>query len=316
MTVETHCNASLRINMTEQELFLTAILDCPRHELYLSPKALTSRQQETLAQMQARRERGEPVQYIAGFTEFMGLRFTVDSRVLIPRPETEVLVEKILLDFSPPPNLPHKGGGIPEDFLNEGGIPKIDFPSPLRGGSGRGNKKVLNILDLGTGSGNIAASLAKFLPESRITAVDISPDALDVAKANAAYNGVAERIDFVCGDMRDILKESPQPLGFFDMITANPPYVSTAQLATLPVDVRYEPQAALDGGPDGLDFYRAIIARAWRFLNPDGKVYLEIGEDQKMAIESLVESEGFYKNFECLKDHAGKDRIIEFRMKG
>lgn len=292
--------------MTEKELFLTALLDCPRHELYLSPKALTPEQQEALAQMQARRDNGEPVQYIAGFTEFMGLRFTVDSRVLIPRPETEVLVEKILLDAkgTPPNPLFRKEGETKE---HNSAIPPLFLKRGLGGVQ-------LNILDLGTGSGNIAVSLAKFLPESRITAVEISPDALDVAKANAAHHGVAGRIDWVCGDMRDILKESPQRLGFFDMITANPPYVSTAQLATLPTDVRHEPLAALDGGPDGLDFYRAIIARAWRLLNPDGKVYLEIGEDQKSAIEHWVESEGVYGNFECLKDHAGKDRIVTFEL--
>ncbi len=265
-------------NMTEKELFLTALLDCPRHELYLNAPTLTLEQERALAEMLHRRQNGEPVQYIVGFTEFMGLKFFVDQRVLIPRPETEFLVEMVLADIQ---------------------SRQIDR---------------LKILDLGTGSGCIAVSIAKFIPGSLVTAIDISEDALAVARCNASENGVADRMDFLHADIKKILQETLQPFGFFDMIMANPPYIASGLCASLPEDVRHEPQLALDGGKDGLDFYRAIIDGAERLLKPGGCVYLEIGEDQKEAIQKLVERSGMYRKFEAFKDYAGKDRVVRFTV--
>lgn len=260
--------------MTEQELLLTALLNCPRHELYLNPRKLTEDQVCQLEQMQSRCDQGEPVQYVTGFTEFMGLKFFVDERVLIPRPETEFLIELILSDIRTTP------------------------------------RDSWRILEFGTGSGNIAVSLAKFVSGARVVTVDISDGALAVARENIRHNAVEGRVECVHGDMREILKETLPSPGFFDMIVANPPYIRTDALKDLPSDVQREPRLALDGGADGLDFYRSIIARAEMFLRPGSTVYFEIGEQQQSALRSMVESGGRYASFECFKDYTGRDRVV------
>ena len=243
--------------MTEEELMLTTILQCDRADLYAQPSQMTDEQTARLERMRERRRQNEPLQYILGQAHFFGLTFKVDSRVLIPRPETELLVEHIL-----------------EFVLQEHGTD-------------------LRILDIGTGSGNIAISLAKSLPSARVMAIDISPDALTVARQNARLNQVAHRIDFVHCDFFEFIKICRVVEKRYDIIVANPPYIAANMLTTLPLDVQQEPLLALDGGVDGLKFYRVLIEQAQRFLKDKGILTCEIGDGQKDAINNLLVDKDF-----------------------
>lgn len=243
--------------MTEEEMMLTTILQCDRAQLYTQPLQLTDQQTVCLERMRQRRLKNEPLQYILGQAHFFGLTFKVDSRVLIPRPETELLVEHVL------------------DFVL------------------RNHGTNLRILDIGTGSGNIAISLAKSLPSARVMAIDISAEALTLARQNARLNQTAHQIDFMHCDFFEFIKICRVVEKSFDIIVANPPYIATSLLATLPEDVRQEPLLALDGGGDGLKFYSVLVSEAHRFLKDKGMLACEIGDGQKDAINSLLVKNGF-----------------------
>ncbi len=260
--------------MTEQELILTKILDCERIGLYVDQKVLTAEQEHQFQRIQERRRSGEPLQYLLGECEFMGLKFKVDPRVLIPRPETELLVYSIL--------------------------EKIKEIHP---------QGKISILDLGTGSGNISVSLAKFLNCS-VTAVDISREALDLANENAAMNHVAGKINFVHADLKDFLEETIHRKEKFDIIVSNPPYIETGKLDSLPMDVRHEPRLALNGGEDGLDFYRAILAKAQDVLTNGGLIFFEIGDGQDKPLEKICSEHFPFAKIEFQKDYMGTERII------
>lgn len=211
-----------------------------------------------------RRSKGEPVQYITGETEFYGLPFRVTRDVLIPRPETEHLVERIQLLAG-------------------------RFAAP-------------RIVDVGTGSGAIAVALAHHLPHAQITAVDLSAPALAIAEENAKRNGVAVR--FLEGDLL-----APVAGERFDLVVSNPPYVPSADRATLSVEVRdYEPALALFAGEDGLEVYRSLIPAAFDALNPGGLVVLEIGYGQSPAITGLLARSGF-EQIEFIPDLQGIPRV-------
>jgi release factor glutamine methyltransferase len=204
-----------------------------------------------------RRSAGEPVQYITGEAEFYGLTFEVNRDVLIPRPETELLVEKAI-------ELAQK--------LRQSGM----IPDP-------------RIVDVGTGSGAIAVALAHELPFGQITATEISPAALAVAKANAARNGVADRVRFLEGDLLN-----PVGRGQFDLVISNPPYVPERDCDSLPVEVRnYEPAQALFAGEDGLAIYRRLLPQAFSVLIAGGILLVEIGYGQRAPVESLLSNAGF-----------------------
>ena len=190
--------------MTEVEQMLTAVLHCSRTELYVCPPALSLEQQALLDEMQARRAGGEPLQYILGFCEFMGLRLKVDARVLIPRPETELLVERAV------------------DILRRRSGPQ-------------------RILDIGTGSGNIAIALARFLDDAHVSAIDVSEAALHLARENAQVHGVSSKIDFFQMDFFQMNSSDPFTQKF-DAIIANPPYIRSGQIPLLPKDVQQEPR--------------------------------------------------------------------------
>lgn len=262
--------------MTEQELLLTSVLRCRRVDLYAQPPVLTPEQEQEFARMSERLQKGEPVQYILGECEFMGLNFKVDGRVLVPRPETELLVENVLAAAQ------QKGA------------------------------KPIRILDLGTGSGNIAISLAKLLPNSSLVAIDVSTAVLEVAYENALAHDVADRVQFINPDMRDFLVNFT---GAFDIIVSNPPYIPTGQLASLPENVKREPVLALDGGSDGLDFYRVIIDQSEKFLRWPGWLFLEIGDGQKPDIEKLFEQKGIFSEINFIKDYSGTDRIVSAQLR-
>ncbi len=214
--------------------------------------------------------RGIPVQYITGEAEFMGFDFDVNPSVLIPRPETEILVERVL-------TLMEREG--------------ISEPS---------------ILDLGTGSGAIAVSLTKLSPSCKIVASDVSEEALEVGRENAAANGVGDRIEFVLSDLFERIPGKKK----FDLVISNPPYIPSEDYDSLPPEVRSEPRIALDGGLKGLEFYKRIIPGAAKRLGRGGFLILEIGFGQARAIKDLLESDGSYCDIEILKDYNDIDRIV------
>ncbi|MBI3602691.1 MAG: peptide chain release factor N(5)-glutamine methyltransferase [Candidatus Omnitrophica bacterium] len=274
--------------MTEDELILTSILQCPHSDLYLRKPSLTAQQQKQFESYKVRRENGEPLQYLLGCCEFYGLKFKVDQCVLIPRPETEVLVETAIQRVT-------KAGTGP------------------------------CVLDLGTGSGNIAIALAKHLAGVRITAMDISQEALDVARDNAVRHGVDGRIEFIQMDMlvslrtegeaiflRDyfVTKGVPRHDTGFDLIISNPPYIPTEQMKTLPADVQKEPRLALEAGEDGLKFHKYIIKYTPFLLRAGGYLMMEFGDGQGQAVKELILQQQVFSNIQILQDLAGKDRII------
>ena len=280
--------------MTETELMLTAIKNCPRVDLYVDPKALDSFQAKQLKEFRQRRENHEPLQYILGSCEFMDCKLLVDPRVLIPRPETEVLVETI------------QSLSFPNALV---GNPKEARTGPPTKTFGGDNNHPLSILDLGTGSGNIAIVLAKHIEECRVTAVDFSKGCLDLATLNAKMNSVQERIQFIQSDLFEGLRFF-QPPAQFDIIVSNPPYIPTDELDSLPPEVRYEPRAALDGGKEGLDFYRRIFAECRVFLKPNGWLILEIGSLQANDLKKMLRLFAHLKLREIRKDLCGRDRVL------
>ncbi len=254
------------------ERLLSRVLGLNRVQLYLQfENILTHTQLDNFRESVKRRLNNEPLQYILGETEFMSLPFKLNSSVLIPRPDTEILVEQVLEDTS--------------------------------------KDMEVNVLDIGTGSGNIAISLAHYLPKSRVVAVDISQEALDVARENALLNQVNGRIRFIREDVFD--SSFAMKLGDrFDRIVSNPPYISETEFYTLPEEVRnFEPHIALRDGADGLTFHRRISQVANEMLTPGGKIFLEVGQGQWKEVERILEQAGF-QNVTVTKDLAGIDRVL------
>ena len=262
----------------------------------MNKPVLTTFQQEQFECYKRRREDGEPLQYILGTCNFMGLDLMVNPSVLIPRPETEQLVDAALKQLT------------------------LSFPNvadPAKDGTFVGNP--IKILDLGTGSGNIAIALAKFVPGSKIVSVDVSAKALEVARANARAHLLESSIEFIHKDLNDycafIVNDK------FDLIISNPPYIPTSQLSSLPQDVQEEPMRALDGGEDGLDFYRIIIKYTPFLLRSDACLMMEFGDacpakgggqqPQSDEIRAMIEKTKSFSNIEIIQDLAGRDRIIK-----
>ena len=223
----------------------------------------------------------EPIAYLVGSKEFFSLSFVVTGDVLIPRPETETLVEVVL------------------DLCKQAG-----WSQP-------------RILDVGTGSGCICVTLLKNLKNAVAVGTDVSLDALEVARGNAERHGVADRMTLVEAD-RLALPEDAAPAGGFHVVVSNPPYVPKAEVETLPPTVRdYEPMAALCDGEDGLSFYRSLSAGALRILTPDGLMALEVGDDQAPAVIETVLNAGRWSHQATVKDRVvGQDRVIVFAPDG
>ncbi len=251
------------------ELLVGYALDRKRMQLYLEfERPLTEGELERIRPLVRRRAQHEPLQYLLGSEEFHGLQIKVDRRVLIPRPETELLVEALI------------------SLGRESGAPAT-------------------VLELGTGSGAIACVLARAWPETRIVATDVSNDALDLARDNAAGCGVADRISFVASDWW-----SQVPAGPYDLIVSNPPYLSAAETAGTAREVReFEPHLALTSDHEGTAALRAIIARASSFISPGGRLALETGIDQHAVLTELLRSAGFGQ-IESRRDLTGRDRFI------
>ena len=209
---------------------------------------------------------GMPLQYITNSQEFMKLNFFVNENVLIPQPDTEVLVEEVIK------------------------IAQIESKT--------------KILDICTGSGCIGVSLAYYLKNAKITMSDISKNAIEIAKKNAKKNKVLEQTNFIKSDLFENIKEK------FDIIVSNPPYIETDVIKNLSKQVQNEPKIALDGGEDGLLFYRKLISEAPNFLNDNGYLCMEIGYDQKEKVIELAKQEEVFSKIEAIKDLSGNDRVI------
>ena len=230
-----------------------------------------------------RRSSGEPVQYIMGSQEFMGLEFIVNENVLIPRQDTETLVEDAL------------------EIINTG---------TLRGEDMDVKRKEWDILDLCTGSGAIGVSLARIANKVNVTCSDISEGAIKVAKENAQKHGVAKSVKFEQGDLFKPFSKHFRKQKF-DMIISNPPYIKSSIIPTLQKEVcEHEPLSALDGGESGLDFYERIVSGVGSHLRKSGVLLLEIGHDQGEAVSGLLSRNGEFTSIRVLKDLANRDRIV------
>ncbi len=249
-------------------LLMQFILNKPRQYIVVNDdKELTKIQEEKYLYNIQKLIKGIPLQHITHSQEFMKMNFYVDENVLVPRPDTEILVEEVI---------------------------KIAKKIQAK-----------KILDLCTGSGAIAVSLAKYIENSKITAIDISNKAIEVAKLNAKKNEVENQIEFLKSDLFEKL-----PKEKFDIIVSNPPYIKKEIIKTLSKEVQNEPEIALDGGIDGLNFYRKIVHQSYEFLKYKGYLCLEIGYDQKIEVIDLIEQEDRYIDTYCKKDLYGNDRVI------
>ncbi|HEX7617568.1 MAG TPA: peptide chain release factor N(5)-glutamine methyltransferase [Verrucomicrobiae bacterium] len=291
----------------QTELLLAHLLKLPRMKLYLNfERVLTPAETDALRESVKRRGKREPLQHIVGSTSFCGYEIAVNRHALVPRPETEMLAE------------------LGWQFLNqlsEGRVRRV--PVQNDGGS---QSSSLRALDFGTGTGCIAIALAAKCPQAKVMATDISADAIALAKENAAANKVVERIEFLEGEGFAALSgaaergrlarefdntntRASRPRSF-DLIISNPPYIPSVEIATLQPEVRdFDPRAALDGGADGLDFYRKLAAEAKPFLKPDGKIMLEFGDVQAETVKSIFENEKWI--VEAVKeDYSQRARIL------
>jgi release factor glutamine methyltransferase len=246
--------AGIETPRPEAEWLLAGLLGVERFALYLEPtRRLTAAEAAHYRELLERRGRREPLQYLLGWEDFHGLRLAVTPDVLVPRPETEGLVEWALEVLA----------GRPEPV----------------------------VADLGTGSGAIACAIAAALPRAEVLAVEMAAGALAVASRNVRELGLSERVRLLAGDLFAPLGSLSASL---DLVVANPPYLPSAVIASLPPEVsRHEPRAALDGGPDGLGVLRRIVAGAPPILKPGGWLLMEIGEEQAGPLASLMAAEGF-----------------------
>jgi release factor glutamine methyltransferase len=263
------------------ELLLARSLNFSREGLYRNLHSpLKQGEIGALERLIQRRISGEPLQYILGHQEFWSIDFKVDPCVLIPRPETELLVEQSLL------------------ILSENSF-----------------KRIPSVLEIGTGSGAIAIALAKEVRNIFLVATDISREALGLASENARSAGVGHQIKFVNGDLFGPLRSSKEE-GLFDMILSNPPYIHRLEIQALAREVRdYEPGIALDGGEDGLEFYRRIIPEAPFYLREGGWLLLEVGQGQGPLVSKLIGEEGDFLKPECIPDLSGIGRVVKAQRK-
>jgi release factor glutamine methyltransferase len=263
----------------DAQVLLAHAKGCTRIQLYtifdeVAPDAL----REKFRALVKERAAGKPVAYLVGQREFFSLPFEVTPDVLIPRPETETLVVRAL------------------DLAKE-----------------RFKSGALHIADVGTGSGILAVTLAKRLPQARVTAIDLSPKALAVANRNAEKHGVADRITWIEGDVLAGVPASAT----FDLIISNPPYVLTSEMATLPADVRnFEPALALDGGEQGTTVIERLLPQAAERLKPGGWLLIEIGPTTAARTESLIDATPGLERQPTLKDLARLPRVVQAKRKG
>lgn len=252
------------------ELLLAEILNCKRFDLYLIyDKPLSNDEIIKYREFLKRRSNREPLQYIVGHLEFYGYKYFVNPSVLIPRPETELLVESVLKCYT----------------VND----------------------EIRIMDIGVGSGNISISLLKNLPCSAVVGIDVSDEALPVAYKNAVENHVSDKLELI---KFDILQDDYKTLGKFDLIISNPPYISQEDFNNLEPELKvYEPAISLTDYANGYSFYKRIIDISEGLLNPQGKLFFEIGKGQHEIVKGMMLQNGF-KGITVVKDYSQTDRII------
>jgi len=280
------------------EVLLSAVMKIPRAKLPLMrDKQLTEEENNQFNSFIARRAKREPVAYILGSCEFMGFEFAVNKNVLIPRPETELLVEEVLRHCERSRCCHPVGKRDPRLIKMDSDMELLSCLSAEH----RNDK--WSVLDLCTGSGCIAVSFAKLGKFEKITASDISEEALSLAKQNADLNDV-KNVKFVLSDMFENLSGNK-----FDIIVSNPPYVSSAEYENLePELVKYEPKIALETKDAGLFFYKQIAQNAVKFLNDNGFVFVELNANKSKQIKEIFKD---FKDVEIIKDYSGLDRILK-----
>ncbi len=262
--------ADARLNA---ELLLCRILGCKRIDLYLKfDKMLTDQELAAYKVLFKRRLANEPIQYILGETEFMGLRLSVDTRVFIPRPDTELLVEEARREA-------------------------LERPDDRR-----------KVLDIGTGSGNVAIAMAAGVEGCVVDAIDSSDEALEVARANVTFHNLEHRITLIQADIRgDAISRLRPP---YDLVLSNPPYIPEEEFQTLPAEIReHEPQGATRVAGDGLEFYRTIAVRGAQLLRTGGRMIVEIGYNQSETVPEIFRKEG-YKSISTVRDYGGHVRVV------
>lgn len=255
----------------ELEYLLAFLFNCSRIDLYVKDFVVDDKAEAAFDSLIKRRLKGEPVQYIIGYAEFMGLVFSVTEDVFIPRPETELLVGEALK--------------CAEDF----------------------NRGTINVLDLCTGSGNVAVCMAKNRADSKVFAVDVSCKALEIARKNSFAHGVCDRVSFYKGDFNVLLFDKSTK---FDIILCNPPYIKQEDIPFLQREVRMEPDIALNGGRDGLDFYRILSRESAGYLNKGGYLIIEIGYGQAEEIADIFNESGRFEISRITKDFNDIERVI------
>ena len=262
----------------DAELMLAYLLKTDRTRLYMNfDQPLTKDELSNFKKLLERRAKHEPLQYITEHQEFWSLSFKVSPSVLIPRPETELLVEESIMELSK------------------------SFPE----------EESIEILDIGTGSGALAAALASELKGAHLTGVDISPEAARLARENIEANNLSSSVSILEGDLFEPVGDKS-----FHLIVSNPPYIPHGDLDSLQPEVaEFEPLSALDGGDDGLDYYRRIIPESLKYLIPGGWLMLEHGKGQSGDIISIFKERSAFTDIESINDLAGIDRVVKGRRK-
>jgi release factor glutamine methyltransferase len=279
----THCLKDHQIEnpRLNAELLLARSLNLNREGLYTHLQNPSGEEErEKFEQLVWKRLSGEPLQYILGYQEFWSVRLKVDPRVLIPRPETELLVEQGL------------------SILKAACL-----------------KRTPRVLEIGTGSGAVAISLATEVRDISVVATDVSGEALLLARENVKSAGVLQQIQFVNGDLFSPIRRMPgqEP---FDLILSNPPYVDRSQIQNLAREIKdYEPAVALDGGEDGMAFYRTLVSQGPSYLRREGWLLLEVGEGQGERASTMMEEEGSFSTPERIKDLSGIERVVKAQRK-
>jgi release factor glutamine methyltransferase len=293
--------AGLPTARQDAEWLLAAVLGLERFGLYLEPeRAVIEAAGHRFRALIARRADHEPLQHLLGYEDFRGLRLRVTPDVLIPRPETEGLVEWAL-------ELLNEGDGVSADGGRAGAI---SWPPLMEKSQSIGPASPL-VADIGTGSGAIACALAAARPDARVLATDVSPAALAIAEGNVRALGFGSRVRVIAGDLLQPLAVEHAAV---DMIVANAPYLPSGILPALPREVfAFEPHQALDGGPDGMDVLRRLVTAAPAALRPGGRLVLEIGEDQSGPLAALMVAAGFV-DVASRDDLRGVPRYLAGRM--
>jgi release factor glutamine methyltransferase len=263
-------------NFLEAEVLLESCLDLERPGLYLDPdRTLTHQEWNLLEEAIEKRKNHLPLDYITGKREFYSLGFRVTPDTFIPRPETEFIIDAVLEK-----------------------LPITNYQLPI------------TIVDLGTGCGNIAITLAKYISHSKMYATDISKKALEIAEENARRHRVEDRIAFLEGDLFSPLKDYHME-GKIDFLVSNPPYIIRSEIRSLMPEVaNYEPRIALDGGEDGLSFYRRIIKGAAQYLKSKGYLIMELGIGQAPQVKEMIEKTLEFESIGIIKDYSQIERVI------